>query len=547
MPLTDPHETEAKFAILNQKTVDRFAAGATLAPGYQLLLSRTTETVDIYYDTPAFDLIRRGLALRTRQSGDGLLVTTKSLETRRNAPLYDRIEREETVNPATGQPPYLAHCSAELSDLVAARNPDERKLRPVVILRQTRLKRLVQHAAGKRKAAKQSPPLAELSVDDVRVYDRGAKPDRSPPAARFRELELELLPDGDVAKLEMLAVRLDKRAGLRRRSASKLEAALEAISEMAPGADVANPDIQPAMHMAEACRLIWRRQAMQVILHEHGARIGDDPEYVHEMRVAIRRARTAQELFGHYFRRSAIEPAFADLRRLGRRLGAVRDLDVALENLAEFRAGLPAAEQTDVYKLEEFVQARRAAARAALLEWLDGPQHAATLTAFIKFTRSPGKGVKRSVAKLAAPAPLQVRHVMPGVIMARFARVRAYEPLVEAETEAPAEQMHALRIECKYLRYSLEFSRHLLGKEGEALIDQLKRMQDHLGAFNDTFVERGRLLAWQKDGLDEKLIRARLQDLSDTAARLQAEFPAAYRTFVAHDNRRLLGEALAHI
>ena len=204
---------------------------------------------------------------------------------------------------------------------------------------------------------------------------------------------------------------------------------------------------------------------MQVVLQEYGARIGDDPEYVHEMRVAIRRARTAQELFGHYFRRSAIEPAFADLRRLGRRLGAVRDLDVALENLGEFRAGLPEAEQADVCKLEEFVQARRAAARQALLEWLDGPQHAATLTAFFKFTRSPGKGVKRSVAKLAAPAPLQVRHVMPGVIMARFARVRAYEPLVETESEAPAEQMHALRIECKYLRYSLEFSRHLLGKE----------------------------------------------------------------------------------
>lgn len=547
MTTAEPQETEAKFGILNQKTVDRFVAGDTLAPGYQLLPPHTAETVDVYYDTPAFDLIRRGLALRTRQSENVLLVTAKSLEVRRHAPLYNRTEREETIDAAAGKPPYLAQCSAELGSLVAAHNPDGRRLRPVVTLRQTRLQRLVQQAAGKRKAAKRNPPLAELSVDDVSVYDRGVKPDGSPPAARFRELELELLPSGDLSKLEMLAGRLDKRAGLRRRSASKLEAALEAISEMAPGADVAKPDIQPAMHMAEACRLIWRRQVMQVVLQEYGARIGDDPEYVHEMRVAIRRARTAQELFGHYFRRSAIEPVFTDLRRLGRRLGAVRDLDVALENLGEFRAGLPDAEQGDVAKLEEFVQARRAAARLALLEWLDGPQHAATLTAFIKFTRSPGKGVKQSVAKLASPEPLQVRHVMPGVIMARFARVRAYEPLVETEVEAPAEQMHALRIECKYLRYSLEFSRHLLGKEGEALIDQLKRMQDHLGAFNDTFVERGRLLAWQKDGLDEKLIRARLQDLSDTAARLQAEFPAAYRAFVAHDNRRLLGEALAHI
>jgi len=72
-------------------------------------------------------------------------------------------------------------------------------------------------------------------------------------------------------------------------------------------------------------------------------------------------------------------------------------------------------------------------------------------------------------------------------------------------------------------------------------------MQDHLGAFNDTHVETDRLLGWQKDGLEERLTHARLQNLADTATRLQDEFPAVYRAFVAHDNRRLLGEALAHI
>jgi len=182
-----------------------------------------------------------------------------------------------------------------------------------------------------------------------------------------------------------------------------------------------------------------------------------------------------------------------------------------------------------------------------MVEWFDSSEHADTIAGFAKFTRSAGKGLSKSVARMAPPEPLQVRHVMPGIIMERFAHIRAYEPLFEGESGASPEQMHALRIECKYLRYSLEFSRHLLGKEGDALIAQLKLMQDHLGAFNDTHVETDRLLSWQKDGLDERLIRARLQNLADTATLLQNEFPAAYRAFVAHDNRRLLGEALANI
>ena len=548
MPLPEePRETEAKFAILDQTAVDRFSAGEALARGYLLLPPAVTEVTDVYYDTRAYDLIRRGLALRTRQSDSGTLVTAKSLEVRRSTPLYSRVEHENAVDGCAGKPPYVEQCSEALKDLVAGCNPAGRSLRPVAVLQQKRVKRLVQPSARKDKTATWQPPLAELSVDEVHVHAGKAGASKTMPVACFHELELELLPTGDIRKLESLARGLSKRSDIKRRSVSKLEAALEALSEMASGTAAPNPDIQPSMHMAEACRLIWQRQLMQVILQEFGARIGEDPEYVHEMRVAIRRARTAQEMFGHYFRRSAIEPYFARLRRLGRRLGTVRDLDVALENLTQFGATLPEAEQANVRQLEAFVHQKRDAAREAMAEWFDSSEHADAIAGFAKFTRSAGKGLRQSVAQMTPPAPLQVRHVMPGIIIERFAHIRAYEPLFEGEASASPAQMHALRIECKYLRYSLEFSRRLLGAEGEAIIAQLKLMQDHLGAFNDTHVESDRLLGWQKDGLDEQLIHARLQNLADTAARLQNEFPAAYRAFVAHDNRRLLGEALANI
>ncbi len=157
MPLPDPHETEAKFAILNQKTVDRFAVSATLAPRLSTPLSpHTAETVDVYFDTPSFDLIRRGLALRTRRSGERLLVTAKSLEARRNTSLYDRIEREESVDAATRRP--IRRTAPPIwAGLVAAHNPDSREAaRSSPCAKRTQ--RAVQQAAGNAKPPSKTRP-----------------------------------------------------------------------------------------------------------------------------------------------------------------------------------------------------------------------------------------------------------------------------------------------------------------------------------------------------------------------------------------------------
>jgi CHAD domain-containing protein len=63
--------------------------------------------------------------------------------------------------------------------------------------------------------------------------------------------------------------------------------------------------------------------------------------------------------------------------------------------------------------------------------------------------------------------------------------VRAYEPFLE---NAQIETLHALRIDCKYLRYTLEFLREVLGPEAGDVIQEVKTMQDHLGDLNDAEV-----------------------------------------------------------
>ena len=542
MSITSDREIEAKYRLLAPEVADRYATVSALSTGFKAGAATARIYLDVYYDTAAFDLIRHGLGLRVRQGEREIRISAKTLDTRQISGVHHRVELEDIVAPGFTRPPYLDQCSEALQRLVHECNPRGKKLRPVLNLYQTRMKRPVFHGDGDAQA------LAELSVDAVRVLS-SLPPEVGAPEsntiAEFRELELELLPDGDYDSLRLLAKRLARRSGLRVSRASKLETGLTELSRFS--GDIARPDIRPELHMAEACRLIWRQQLMQIVLLEHGVRLGEDPEYVHDMRVAIRRARTAYELFGPFFRKRDVAPFIADLRNLGRRLGRVRDLDVALINLTTFHRETSKSRQADVRKLEDHVRNQLEPARAELLKRLDSPEHATFVSDFMKFTQSPGKGVKKSLADAYMPQPVQVRHRMPLSILERFERVRAYERLFESDDGVSTDQLHALRIECKYLRYVLEFSKHLLGEEGELLIQQLKLMQDQLGDLNDCSVETARLRKQDSLAVDESIVQQRLQHLAETSAKLEAAFPETFWRFVAHENRRLLGEAIAHI
>ncbi len=85
------------------------------------------------------------------------------------------------------------------------------------------------------------------------------------------------------------------------------------------------------------------------------------------------------------------------------------------------------------------------------------------------------------------PRPYRVRHVAPLVIYERLAAVRAYDEWVSIPNP-PLERLHALRIACKRLRYTLEFFREVLGPDTRSLIKEIVTMQDHLGDLQDAVV-----------------------------------------------------------
>jgi CHAD domain-containing protein len=110
--------------------------------------------------------------------------------------------------------------------------------------------------------------------------------------------------------------------------------------------------------------------------HSPAALQGVDVKAVHDMRVAIRRLRSALGVFGAYYRRGRLHHAVSEYRRLGRRLGAVRDADVHLGVLRSALAGATAAERPGVaYAIERLLETRRHALARFAIAFSQFDQH----------------------------------------------------------------------------------------------------------------------------------------------------------------------------
>ena len=249
------------------------------------------------------------------------------------------------------------------------------------------------------------------------------------------------------------------------------------------------PGLLPDDPMSEAGRKVLLFHFERMLAREPEARRGEDIEALHAMRVATRRMRSALRVFGPFFRAKALRPFAAELRRAARVLGAVRDMDVLLSDAARFAAERGNGEMAS---LLETWAARQARAHDALLAYLDGADFAEFVARFHAFLTTPEVGAK-PYAQTERVRAYQVRHVAPRLIYARYERVRAYETVLEG---APLPTLHALRIEGKRLRYTLEFFAEVLGAERREILRALKALQDHLGALNDARVAQEELQAF---------------------------------------------------
>lgn len=259
------------------------------------------------------------------------------------------------------------------------------------------------------------------------------------------------------------------------------------------------PGISPNDPMGEAGRKVMRFHYRRMVYHEPGTRAGDDIEALHDMRVATRRMRAAFRVFGLYYRTKAIKPHLRDLRRTGQALGAVRDLDVFRAEVQAYRDRLPPAEQHGLDGLLGILEAQRAAARAQMVEYLDGDKYRRFVERFGAFVETEGNGIRAVELDGEEPEPYLVRHVAPVAVYDRWANVRAFDEWVRIP-DPPLARLHALRIACKRLRYTLEFFQEVLGPATAGLVKDIVGLQDHLGALQDAAVASNILRAQLRQG-----------------------------------------------
>ncbi len=265
------------------------------------------------------------------------------------------------------------------------------------------------------------------------------------------------------------------------------------VAEDAPAEPVEEPERKPALvraddSMTEAAAKTLRLHFARMLEHEDGTREGADSEELHVMRVSTRRMRMALRVFAEYLDPSTVRPVLKGLRRTGRVLGAVRDLDVFLEKTQVYLDGLPAGRANELRDLLDAWRVEHARQREHLVAYLDSGRYRS-------FVEETGELLGGPVARLAparsnAPRPQRVAQVLPGVLYQDMATVWAFEGQLGG-VETPLPGFHALRKACKGLRYTLEFFEDVLGPGARPLIKTVKGLQNHLGDLQDAVVTCG--------------------------------------------------------
>lgn len=560
-----PSEHEAKFSVAPESHPMLFSGEAVSFDGYTSRQIGAVSHIDTYFDTPSYDLLRHGFALRVRRKGADIEIGIKGIQATRKGAIQSRAEFTIAL-PPDADPWDATTWPDALLEQIQQSGGKARNLHPIVEIHQQRQK-IHLHPLASENA------LAEWSLDEVWVAPihkdttdhASTAPDQEQMLAPsnlarsyFHELEIEQLGlnGADTSTAESDFVRLVTQAqslfALQPVYTSKLIRGLEIAVTQAHGNA---SKLTPTMELADGVRLLLHQQLLQIILNEHGVRYSKKARYVHDMRVAIRRARTVIAMSEKVLPQEMLAPIDKSLRRLGRYLGALRDLDVALSNLRAFRQQQHETHHKAIKSLRREIKRQRAATHADLVDYLDSKRHRKFIAEFAAFCATP-LAEKQQTGKTGKVLPCQVRHTIPSLILTVFESVRAYETVFEDGALPSLETFHELRIRAKNLRYVLEFTEHLLGKDIGPILTLLRDLQDHLGQLNDAYVEQQRLQQWAARTRDTKIqgsdslsaaIETRLALLAPHIDELAAATPERLTNFVRSANRLRLARAIARL
>ena len=409
-----------------------------------------------YYDTDDLRLLRAGITLRQRSGGDDAGWHLK-------LPLGHGTRREirrPLGAAARGVP-------GELAGLVRVHTRGA-PLRPVARMTTTRQLVVLLDDAGK--------SLAEVAADDVSAQTLG----QVTAVSRWQEVEVELT-GGDRRLLKAADDLLRHHDGLR--PAGRAAKLARALGDRLPKPDDP-PRLTASSPAGEVVLAYLHAQAGTLVRLDPLVRL-DEPDAVHQMRVAGRRLRSTLRSFGHILPRDATSGLAADLNWLGGVLGAARDGEVLAAHLRSRLRQAPV--ELRIGPVEARIQGHfasvRAAARTELLAALDSDRYFSLLDDLDRLLAEP---------PLTAEAASQAAGVLP--VAARRAGRQAGRRMHRAWQAPPGqarnEALHRARKSARRARYAAEAMAPAAGRKARRFVKRMKQVQSVLGEHQDSVIAR---------------------------------------------------------
>lgn len=394
--------------------------------------------VSVYYDTDDGDLLRAGVSLRRRTENGRSVWQLK-------VPRPDgRFEIEEGGGGPAGPPDNVRGLLRALLR--------RRAVSPVATLRTHRSGRAVGETV--------------VTLDQVDVLD-GARV-----VGRFAEVEAELSEDVDGDVLRTIERELREVGARATDGRSKLQRALDASGKSR----------RPMRRVTQKSgldrfRAYAQAQFDQLVSHDPGVRIFDDPEDVHDMRVAIRRLRAALRAAA-----PMLEPEWAgrlreELGWLADALAPVRDADVLTAHLEQEIGSLSGGDAVPGATLLQPLKEERQRAREALLRTLESDRYLTLLDEIEAAAQAPPS--RRADIRLDKRARRE------------FRKLEAQMRSLGANPSSAS--LHKARIRAKRARYATELASGDAKKAPKRFVKAAKAFQDVLGEHQDAIVAEQKL------------------------------------------------------
>lgn len=458
-----PRELEIKLELPAEHL--RRLKKAAIEGTTEYLPSSAKQLSSAYYDTRGRVLRRHGYSLRVREVDGGWIQTLKAGRTIRGG-VSNPIEIEAEIG---GPKPRLdAIDDKDIRDAIESLIGKSR----LVALFDTEIRRTSRHletATGDR---------IELSIDEGHVATRPVRRDVKPKKSAIREVELELKA-GSIDGLVSVLEEITSQSEFRLSDTGKADIGYRLLDETPAPPEVAKarpPDIDSQMSGSAALGKIVETAAAQALANWHVVLDRNDPEGVHQMRVGLRRLRSALRILRYALDDQAFVGLAAELRDLAQAAGEVRDLDVLATDLLEpiaatvqFAAGLE--------EIRARLDAERLVARRKLLDRLQ-ERRSEMLRVRLGLlphliSNLPASSVLgEPVEQLAATAVTKLTN-------------RALKRGKDIES-ATVEQRHELRKALKAIRYAAEFFGPVYhASKLQKLAKSSAKLQDLLGYHND--------------------------------------------------------------